>query len=51
MRNIIRLIKKVFTHNHCDTCGFTKDEVFVVKYFAEAGLVQCEKCIEVKKIS
>lgn len=44
MRDIIRFIKKVITHNHCDTCGFTKDEVFVVEFFAEAGLIQCEKC-------
>lgn len=48
MFKIIRLIKKVITHNHCDTCGFTKDEVFVAEYFAEAGLIQCEKCYNFK---
>lgn len=39
-------IKKVFTHNRCDTCGFTKDEVYVTEYFMEAGIIQCVKCIE-----
>jgi len=44
MNNIIKLIKKVITHNYCDSCGFTKDEVFVTEFFAEAGFIQCKKC-------
>lgn len=48
MKGIIEFIKKAITHNHCDSCGFTKDEVFVAEFFAEAGLIQCEKCYNYK---
>jgi hypothetical protein len=44
MRSIINFIKKVFTHNYCDTCGFTKDNVYVVEYYIEAGFLECKKC-------
>ena len=44
MRNLISFFKKMFTHNRCDTCGFTKDNVYVTEYYAEAGLIQCDKC-------
>ena len=44
MRNLISFFKKMFTHNRCDTCGFTKDKVYVTEYYTEAGLIQCEKC-------
>jgi len=44
MRNLISFFKKMFTNNRCDTCGFTKDKVYVTEYYTEAGLIQCEKC-------
>lgn len=44
MKKIIEFIEKWFTHNRCDTCGFTKDEVYLVEIYSEAGLIQCEKC-------
>jgi ribosomal protein L37AE/L43A len=45
MNKILQFIKKLYTYNHCDTCGFTKDSVYVTEYFLEAGIIQCEKCI------
>jgi hypothetical protein len=45
MNKILQFIKKLFTYNHCDTCGFTKDAVYVTEYFLEAGIIQCEKCV------
>lgn len=48
MVKIFSFIIKLFTHNHCDTCGFTKDEVYVTEFFMEAGLIQCKKCIDKK---
>ena len=44
MKKIINFLKKVFTHNYCDTCGLTKDNVYVVEYHIESGFLQCEKC-------
>lgn len=44
MKQISQFIKKIFTHNRCDTCGFTKDKVYVTEIYAEAGLIQCMKC-------
>lgn len=44
MKAILNFFKKVFTHNYCDTCGFTKDKVYVTELFNEAGLIQCNKC-------
>ena len=44
MRKIFSFIKKLFTHNRCDDCGFTKDKVYVTEYYTEAGLIQCMKC-------
>ena len=44
MKKLISFFKKTFTHNRCDTCGFTKDEVYVTEYYSEAGLIQCMKC-------
>ena len=46
MKKIINFLKKVFTHNYCDTCGLTKDNVYVVEYHIESGFLQCEKCIQ-----
>lgn len=48
MKKIMIFFKKIFTHNYCDTCGFTKDKVYVTEYFLEAGLIQCEKCFKKK---
>ena len=44
MKKILNFLKKIFTHNHCDNCGFTKDKVYVIESFNEAGLIQCNKC-------
>ena len=44
MGKIIEFFKKLWTHNRCDTCGFTKDKVYVTEYYSEGGLIQCMKC-------
>jgi len=41
---LLSVFKKALTHNRCDSCGFTKDEVYVTKYFTEAGFIECMKC-------
>ena len=41
---VFNFFKKMFTHNYCDTCGFTKDNVYVTEYCTEAGIIQCNKC-------
>ena len=41
---MIKWIWKRLTHNYCDTCGWTKDDVFVTERYTEAGLIQCNKC-------
>lgn len=46
MKKFFKLIVKALTHNRCDTCGFTKDEVYVTEFFMESGWRQCNKCIE-----
>lgn len=48
MKKIFQFIKKIFTHNHCDTCGFTKKEVYTTEIYLEAGFRQCEDCINKK---
>ncbi len=48
MRKIFNFFKKLFTHNYCDTCGFTKDKVYATELFIEAGLIQCKKCYNIK---
>jgi hypothetical protein len=45
MKVIFNFFKKIFTHNYCDTCGFTKDKVYVTEIFSEGGLIQCTKCV------
>ena len=51
MKNkIIDFIKKSVTHNRCDSCGFTKDEVFVTEYFTEAGWIECKNCYNERKL-
>ena len=46
LKIIFNTIKKALTHNRCDTCGFTKDEVYVTEFYLEAGLRQCIKCYD-----
>jgi len=41
-------LRKPFTQNYCDSCGFTQDRVFVTEYFTEGGLLQCDTCIAAK---
>jgi hypothetical protein len=41
---VLGTVKKALTHNRCDGCGFTKDEVYVTEYFTEAGFIECMKC-------
>ena len=41
---VFSFFKKVFTYNYCDTCGFTKDKVYVTEICTESGIIQCEKC-------
>jgi len=41
---LIEWLKKLFTHNYCDTCGFTKDKVYVTEIGIEAGIIMCSKC-------
>lgn len=44
MRKVFEFLKKIFTHNYCDTCRFTKDKVYLTEYYTESGLIQCMKC-------
>jgi len=44
MKQFLTLFKKIFTHNYCDTCGFTKNEIYLTVSFMESGLIQCQKC-------
>ena len=48
IKKVWGFIYKVFTHNYCDTCGFTKEDVFVTEYFTEAGMIECKTCIQKK---
>ena len=41
---MLKWIKDFLSYNYCDTCGFTKEDVFVTEHFLEAGLRQCNKC-------
>lgn len=43
-RTFFSFFKKMFTHNYCDTCGFTKDKVYLTEICMEAGIIQCDKC-------
>lgn len=44
MKKVFSFIKKLFTHNLCDDCGFTQDNVYITEYYSEGGLIQCMKC-------
>jgi hypothetical protein len=46
LKQIISFIHKVFTYNKCDTCGFTKNKVYVVEFFMEGGYMECTECIK-----
>jgi len=43
---ILKWIRDFLSYNYCDTCGFTKEDVFTTELFLEAGLRQCNKCKE-----
>jgi hypothetical protein len=47
---VLGIIKKMSTHNRCDSCGFTKDDVYVTEYFTEAGWIECGKCYNARTI-
>lgn len=47
--NNLKMFFKIFTHNYCDSCGFTKNKTFMTKLFMEAGFNQCQKCIDNQK--
>ena len=36
---------KFFTHNYCDSCGWTKNKIYTTKLFSEAGYLECSECI------
>ena len=44
-KRIVNFLKKLFTHNYCVNCGFTKKEVYVVEVLSEAGIPKCKNCI------
>ncbi len=44
MRKFLFILLKVFTYNLCDSCGFTRDDVYFTHIFQ--GRVQCKKCFE-----
>jgi hypothetical protein len=39
-------VKKALTHNYCDGCGFTKEEVYTTEIFSEGGYNECKRCYE-----
>ena len=43
--SFFNFLKKIFTYNYCDTCGFTEDKVYITEICMEAGIIQCDKCI------
>lgn len=45
-RKLCDLIIKCFTHNLCDSCGFTKDQVFITEIHSETCTLKCQKCID-----
>lgn len=44
MKRLFKFLKKLFTHNRCDICGLTKENVYLTEYFSEGGLIECKKC-------
>jgi hypothetical protein len=47
---LLCVLKKVFTHNYCDGCGFTKEEVYTTEIFAEGGYNECKRCHEERMV-
>tara|TARA_R100000951_G_C2586446_1_gene163591 strand:+ start:93 stop:284 length:192 start_codon:yes stop_codon:yes gene_type:complete len=41
---VLGTVKKALTHNYCDNCGFTKDEVYTTIQFTESGFRECKQC-------
>jgi|TARA_R110001592_G_scaffold186743_1_gene431153 hypothetical protein len=41
---VLGIVKKALTQNRCDSCGFTKDEVYTTILFTESGYRECMKC-------
>lgn len=48
---LLCVVKKVFTHNYCDGCGFTKEEVYTTEIFAEGGYNECKRCHEERMVA
>jgi len=46
-KKIGKHIYKMLTHNYCDTCGLTKDNV----YHDGGYISQCKKCITLEEDS
>lgn len=46
MKKILAYIIKILTHEYCDSCGYTKDEVYVTWVGAGGGICECQKCID-----
>jgi len=45
VRRCFFVISRPFTHNYCDSCGWTKSKVYQTKIFSEAGYIECSECI------
>ncbi len=45
VRRCLSYLPKFLTHNYCDSCGWTKNELYVTKMFSEEGFVECSECI------
>ena len=41
---LLGTVKKALTHNRCDSCGFTKEQVYVTEHFTESGWIECKPC-------
>ena len=46
MRKLWFMLLRVFSCNLCDTCGFTKNDVYFTDIPPYGGRVQCNKCVE-----
>ena len=43
---LLGTVKKALTHNRCDSCGFTKEQVYLTELFTESGLIVCKPCYD-----
>ncbi len=41
---LLGTVKKALTHNRCDSCGFTKEQVYLTELFTESGWIECKPC-------